>query len=166
VSVNLSVQHFRQQNLGETVARVLFETGIDPGCLVLEVAEDVLTKGSHAADTTLRLLRRLRVNVAVDDFGATHSSLRRLKHWPIDTLKVDRSFVTGLGDNPDADVFVSDTINTASDLGLTVVAEGVETSRQLARLRTLGCTRAQGYYLSKPLPSEAAASLLESQFRG
>ena len=166
VSVNLSVQHFRQQNLGETVARVLFETGIDPGSLVLEVAEDVLTKGSHAADTTLRLLRRLRVNVAVDDFGATHSSLRRLKHWPIDTLKVDRSFVTGLGDNPDADVFVSDTISTASDLGLTVVAEGVETSRQLARLRTLGCTRAQGYYLSKPLPSEAAASLLESQFGG
>ncbi len=166
VGVNLSPKHFRQRHLGETVARVLFETGIDPGCLVLEVAEDVLIEDSHAADTTLRLLRELRVNVAVDDFGATHPSLTRLKHWPVDTLKVDRSFVTGLGDNPDADGFVSDTINAASDLGLTVVAEGVETSRQLARLRTLGCTRAQGYYLSKPLPSEAAASLLESQFRG
>ncbi len=165
-SVNLSPRHFRQRNLSESVTRVLCETGIDPECLVLEVAENVLMEDAQAADTTLQLLRELRVNVAVDNFGTAYSSLTRLKHWPVNTLKVDPSFVNGLGDNPDADVFFSDTINTASDLGLTVVAEGVETSKQLTRLRALGCSRAQGYYLSKPLTSEAAASLLQSQFRG
>jgi EAL domain-containing protein (putative c-di-GMP-specific phosphodiesterase class I) len=140
---------------------VLLETGLDPGCLVLEVTENVLVEDSIAAGASLQLLRDLQVKVAVDDFGTAYSSLARLKHWPVDTLKVDRSFVAGLGEDEEDEVLVSGILSMASGLGLTVVAEGVETSKQLASLRAMGCSRAQGYYFSRPLPSEEVASLLE-----
>jgi diguanylate cyclase (GGDEF)-like protein len=161
VCINISPRHFGQRNLNESVAKALREAGLDPGCLILEVTENVLMEDSHAAGETLQRLSDLGVSIAIDDFGTAYSSLTRLKHWPIDTLKVDRSFVAGLGEDEDDDVLVSGIINMASGLGLTVVAEGVETSKQLARLRTLGCSRAQGYYFSRPLPPEEIASLLE-----
>lgn len=164
VSVNLSPRQFRQPDLGESVARVLFETGLAPGCLTLEVTENVLMEDPHAAGATLQLLRNLGVSIAIDDFGMAHSSLARLKHWPIDTLKVDRSFVAGLGEDEDDGVLVSGILNMADGLGLTVVAEGVETSKQLAQLRALGCSRAQGFYFSRPLPRDEVAPLLERHF--
>jgi EAL domain-containing protein (putative c-di-GMP-specific phosphodiesterase class I) len=161
VSVNLSPRQFQQPDLGESVAQALLEAGLTPECLILEVTENVFMEDPHAAGATLQRLSDLGVSIAIDDFGMAYSSLTRLKHWPIDTLKVDRSFVAGLGEDEDDDVLVSGIINMASGLGLTVVAEGVETSKQLARLRTLGCSRAQGYYFSRPLPPEEIASLLE-----
>ncbi|MBA2527089.1 MAG: EAL domain-containing protein, partial [Pyrinomonadaceae bacterium] len=161
VSVNLSPRQFRQPDLGESIARVLLEAGLDPGCLVLEVTESALMEDSHAAGMTLQRLSSLGVSIAIDDFGTAYSSLARLKNLPIDILKVDRSFVAGLGEDEEDEVLVSGILSMASGLGLSVVAEGVETSKQLARLRALGCSRAQGYYFSRPLPSEAATSLLE-----
>jgi Amt family ammonium transporter len=164
VSVNLSPQQFQQPDLSESVAQMLLEADLDPECLVLEVTENILMGNPRAASATLRRLKDLGVSIAIDDFGTAHSSLARLKHWPVDTLKVDRSFVAGLGKDEYDDVLVSGIINMASGLGLTVVAEGVETSQQLARLRMLGCLRAQGYYFSKPLAPEGVASLLEQHF--
>jgi EAL domain-containing protein (putative c-di-GMP-specific phosphodiesterase class I) len=161
VSVNLSPRQFQQPDLSESIARVLTETGLDPGCLILEITETVLMKESHAAGATLQRLRNLGVSIAIDDFGTAYSSLARLKHWPVDTLKVDRSFVAGLGEDEDDEVLVSGILSMAFGLGLTVVAEGVETSKQLASLRAIGCSRAQGFYFSRPLPSEEVASLLE-----
>jgi diguanylate cyclase (GGDEF)-like protein/PAS domain S-box-containing protein len=162
VNVNLSPRQFRQPDLGESIARVLLEAGLDPGCLVLEVTESALMEDSHAAGATLQRLSSLGVSIAIDDFGTAYSSLARLKHLPIDTLKVDRSFVAGLGEDEEDEVLVSGILSMASGLGLSVVAEGVETSKQLARLRALGCSMAQGYYFSKPLPRDEAAWLLES----
>jgi len=164
VSVNLSPQQFQQPDLSEGVAQMLLEAELDPQCLVLEVTENILMGDSRAAGATLRRLKALGVSIAIDDFGTAHSSLARLKHLPVDTLKVDRSFVAGLGKDEYDEVLVSGIINMASGLGLTVVAEGVETSQQLARLRMLGCSRAQGYYFSKPLAPEEVASLLEQHF--
>jgi diguanylate cyclase (GGDEF)-like protein len=161
MSVNLSPRQFQQPDLGESVTQALLEAGLTPECLILEVTENVFMEDPHAAGATLQRLSDLGVSIAIDDFGMAYSSLTRLKHWPIDTLKVDRSFVAGLGEDEDDDVLVSGIINMASGLGLTVVAEGVETSKQLARLRTLGCSRAQGYYFSRPLPPEQIASLLK-----
>lgn len=165
VSVNLSPRQFRMQDLSGGVAKTLVETGLDPDCLTLEITENVFVQDSKAALLNLRRLRDLRVGVAIDDFGKAYSSLARLKEWPIDSLKVDRSFVAGLEDGTGDKVLVSSVINMASGLGVSVVAEGVETSGQLNHLRRLGCEKAQGYYFSRPLPSAAAASLLERQAR-
>jgi diguanylate cyclase (GGDEF)-like protein/PAS domain S-box-containing protein len=164
VSVNLSPQQFQQPDLSEGVAQMLLEAELDPQCLVLEVTENILMGDSRAAGATLQRLKDLGVSIAIDDFGTAHSSLARLKHLPVDTLKVDRSFVAGLGKDEYDDVLVSGIINMASGLGLTVVAEGVETSQQLARLHMLGCSRAQGNYFSKPLAPEEVTSLLEQHF--
>lgn len=162
VSVNLSPRQFRQPDLSENIAQVLLETGLAPDSLILEVAENVLTEDSEAAGVTLQRLRNQRVSIAIDDFGKAYSSLALLKDWPVDTLNVDRSFIFGLGEGDDAAI-VSGIINMVSDLGLNVIAEGVETSRQVVHLRTMGCSRAQGYYFSRPLPSQAVESLLERQ---
>jgi EAL domain-containing protein (putative c-di-GMP-specific phosphodiesterase class I) len=98
--------------------------------------------------------------VSIDDFGTGYSSLSYLKRFPVDTLKIDRSFIGGLDTDPEDDVLVSGMIGLGHALGLNVVAEGVETERQLVRLKEMGCTMAQGHYFSKPLPAEAATSLL------
>jgi len=163
VSVNLSPRQFQQPDLSEAIAQLLGETGLAPESLMLEITENVLMEDMYAAGVTLQHLRDQRVSIAIDDFGTAYSSLARLKHWPIDTLKVDRSFIGGLGEGKDDDVLVSSIIDMAAGLGLTVVAEGVETSKQLACLRALGCQKAQGYYFSRPLPSQAITSLLERQ---
>ena len=163
VSVNLSP---RQLFRPELVAEILGETEIDPGSLQLEITEGAMTSnGAQSAAGTLQNLKGLGVQLAIDDFGMGYSSLSYLKRFPVDLLKIDRSFVRGLGQDTDgaskdAEI-VSAMIDLTHALGLEVIAEGVETAEQLAWLRDMGSDFAQGNYFSEPLPSEALSDILE-----
>jgi diguanylate cyclase (GGDEF)-like protein/PAS domain S-box-containing protein len=163
VSVNLSPRQFFRPEL---VTEILAETKLYPGSLQLEITEGtMMSNGVHSANNILRNLKDLNVQLAVDDFGMGYSSLSYLKRFPVDFLKIDRSFIAGLGQDTngaskDAEI-VSVMIDLTHALGLEAVAEGVETSEQLARLRNMKCDLAQGNYFSEPLPSEALSVFLE-----
>jgi diguanylate cyclase (GGDEF)-like protein/PAS domain S-box-containing protein len=154
MSVNLSGRQFVHPRLVEDVAAVLDETRLPAACLALEITESV-TMGH--ADTTIERLRRLKaigVTLSVDDFGTGYSSLAYLKRFPVDVLKIDRSFVSELGDDVADTAIVSSIITLAHALHMRAVEEGVETTQQYTQLRDHGCDRAQGYYIAKPLPAE------------
>jgi EAL domain-containing protein (putative c-di-GMP-specific phosphodiesterase class I) len=163
ISVNLSTREFFHP---EQVEKVLEECEIDPASLQLEITEGaVTTNGTYPADRTLRQLKRMGVQLAIDDFGSGYSSLSYLRRFPVDFLKIDRSFIAGLGHKPN-DVSTKDTeivramIGLTHALGLKVIAEGVENAEQLTQLRQMKCDLAQGNYFSEPLPSEALAAIL------
>jgi diguanylate cyclase (GGDEF)-like protein/PAS domain S-box-containing protein len=163
ISVNLSTREFFHPKM---VAEVLDESEIDPATLQLEITEGAMrSNGTYSADRTLRNLKHIGVLLAIDDFGLGYSSLSYLKRFPVDFLKIDRSFIAGLGQDTDgvskdAEI-VKAMIDLTHALGLEVIAEGVETSEQLALLRTMKCDLAQGNYFSEPLPSGALAKILE-----
>ncbi|HZQ84877.1 MAG TPA: EAL domain-containing protein [Acidimicrobiales bacterium] len=161
MSVNVSGRQLEQQRrLVDTVASVLQETGVDPGLLTLELTESVLMDNTEVTVTTLRELRALGVELAIDDFGTGYSSLNYLKHFPISTLKLDRSFVHGLG-NDDADAAIAQSaIGLAHALNLRVTAEGIELDDQLTRLRAMGCDRGQGFHFSRPVPAAELEELV------
>jgi EAL domain-containing protein (putative c-di-GMP-specific phosphodiesterase class I) len=162
ISVNLSPKQFFRPEL---VAEILVESEIYPGSLQLEITEGtMMSNGVHSAEHTLHNLKNLNVQLAVDDFGMGYSSLSYLKRFPVDFLKIDRSFIAGLGQytegaSKDTEI-VSAMIDLTHALGLKAVAEGVETFEQLARLRNMKCDLAQGNYFSEPLPSEELAGIL------
>jgi diguanylate cyclase (GGDEF)-like protein/PAS domain S-box-containing protein len=162
VCVNLSARQFQHPKLVEEVGEVLRDVGLDPRNLMLEITESTLVEDIQSATATLQQLRDLGVKLAVDDFGTGYSSLSYLKRFPVDFLKIDLSFVENLETDPADRVIVSAVINLAHALGMKVTAEGVETAGQLAQLTSMGCDMAQGFYFSKPLPSEAISSLLSS----
>jgi diguanylate cyclase (GGDEF)-like protein len=151
VSVNLSGRQFSQPHLADEIADVLRETNLDPSLLILEITETILMEDINTVSSTLTELKALGVSLAVDDFGTGYSSLSYLKRLPISTLKVDQSFVQGLGENPEDSAIVRAIVTMSKSLGLEVVAEGVETEDQRQLLHELGCDRAQGYLFSKPL---------------
>jgi diguanylate cyclase (GGDEF)-like protein/PAS domain S-box-containing protein len=162
ISVNLSPRQFIHPEL---VAEVLDESEIDPASLQLEITEGaMISNGTYSADRTLRNLKRTGVQLAIDDFGLGYSSLSYLKRFPVDFLKIDRSFIAGLAREPNG--VAKDTeitkamIELTHALGLRVIAEGVETSEQLAQLRNMTCDFAQGNYFSEPLPSEELEVIL------
>jgi EAL domain-containing protein (putative c-di-GMP-specific phosphodiesterase class I) len=162
VSVNLSPRQFFRPEL---VTEILAETKLYPGSLQLEITEGTMMRnGVHSANNILHNLKDLNVQLAVDDFGMGYSSLSYLKRFPVDFLKIDRSFIAGLGQDIDGASkdrqIVSAMIDLTHALGLKAVAEGVETAEQLAQLRNMECDLAQGYYYSKPLPGEALAVIL------
>jgi diguanylate cyclase (GGDEF)-like protein/PAS domain S-box-containing protein len=160
VTVNLSARQFRDPNLVDDVARVLRETGLRPAHLTLEITETVVMEQAEATVATLHSLKKLGVQVAIDDFGKGYSSLSYLKRFPIDTLKIDKEFVGGLGED-DGDTAISKSVvSLAHAFGLRVVAEGIERMEQLRHLRTLGCELGQGYFFSAPLTVEAADQLI------
>ena len=158
--VNLSARQFQHTNLAKEVAEVLRGTGLEQRYLELEITESTVMEDARSTIGTLRQLRNLGVRLAIDDFGTGYSSLSYLKRFPIDFLKIDRSFVDGLSKDPEDAVIVSGIITLAHTLGMQVIAEGVESAEQLAQLRGLGCDLAQGNYFSEPLPAEAASALL------
>src|ERR671921_43624 len=167
ISVNLSTREFFHPKL---VAEVLGESEIDPASLQLEITEGAIaTNGTSSTDRTLRNLKRMGVQLAIDDFGLGYSSLTYLKRFPVDFLKIDRSFIAGLRREPNG-VSTMDTeivkamIELTHALGLKVIAEGVENAEQLTRLRQMKCDLAQGNYFSEPLPSEALADILAEDF--
>ena len=129
---------------------ILGETGIDPGQLCLEITETTVMADAESSLEVLEKLRGLGVELAIDDFGTGYSSLSYLKRFPVDVLKIDRSFVDGLGHDPDDTAIVQAIMVLASSLGLSVTAEGVETDTQLAELVRLGCDRVQGYLFARP----------------
>ena len=133
--------------------------------LALEITETVLMEEADSPATVLDSLQEHGLSLVLDDFGTGYSSLSRLKRFPLDVLKIDRSFVAGVERNTDDRAIVKATIDMAHALGLTVVAEGVETREQADRLRALGCDRAQGYLYARPQPAEAITDVLASALR-
>ena len=154
VSVNLCARQFADPGLVRIVAGALDRAEIEPGALWLEITESVLMDEAEATVETLRALKRLGVRIAVDDFGTGYSSLSYLKRFPVDELKIDRSFVDGLGHDSEDRAIVAAVIGLGRALGLGVLAEGVETEAQLAELRRLGCDSAQGYLFGRPQPPD------------
>ncbi len=154
ISVNLSPRQLAEPGLPDDVARVLHSTGINPESLWLEITENTLMRDAETAVRILGSLRSLGVRLAVDDFGTGYSSMSYLKRFPVQALKVDRTFVDGLGREPEDTVICTAVVSLAHALGLHAVAEGVETPEQLAELRTLGCELAQGYLFGKPAPAD------------
>ena len=155
VSVNLSARQLSRPDLVDSVAAALEHSRLDPDRLWLEITESVLMEDADMAVAALERLRALGVHLCVDDFGTGYSSLAYLRRFPVDALKVDRSFVAGLGEDPEDSAIVEAVVSMAHSLRLSVVAEGVETDEQLARLRDLGCELAQGFYFAAPVPPAA-----------
>jgi diguanylate cyclase (GGDEF)-like protein/PAS domain S-box-containing protein len=161
VSVNLSARQVSQRDFPEVVGEVLRRTDLEPPCLALEITESVLLEESEVPAGVLRALRAMGVRLVLDDFGTGYSSLGYLKRLQLDALKIDRSFVDGLGTEPEGTAIVHAVVGMGRALSLSVIAEGVETDGQVAALRRLGCDRAQGYWFAAPAPSEEAGALLE-----
>ncbi len=163
VAVNVSALEFRQEDFLDRLLETINETGLDTRFLELELTESVLVKIGGPAASALRRLREMKISVALDDFGTGYSSLSYLRKFPVDVLKIDRSFIGQLGAVDDGySAIVAAIIVMAHSLNLRVVAEGVETLEQLAFLRAHQCDEVQGYYFSRPVPAEQFASLLKT----
>ena len=160
MSVNLSAVQFREPTLFDDVRNVLADTGLDPDDLELEVTESMLMQDAKSTIETLRSLKDSGIHLSIDDFGTGYSSLSYLKRFPIDALKIDRSFIREVNTNPDDAAIATSIILMGHSLRLTVVAEGVEEESQLSFLRVLGCDEAQGYLFSPPTPPEGAEDYL------
>lgn len=145
------------------VAAILQETRLNPRCLKLEITENIVMTSTKSATNTIAQLRDLQVQLNIDDFGTGYSSLSRLKSFPIDALKIDRSFVSQIGVDGESLEIIKTIITLARNLRMEAVAEGVETAEQAEQLKALGCQYAQGYLFSQPLPSEQARTLILSR---
>jgi EAL domain-containing protein (putative c-di-GMP-specific phosphodiesterase class I) len=161
ISVNMSCRQFSQPDLVYQIERVLLETGLDARCLRMEITESAIMEHVETASSVLTKLKALGVKLALDDFGKGYSSLSYLHQFPFDTLKLDRSFIARIGPRGENLEIVRTIVSLAQVLGLDVVAEGVETARQLAQLQDLGCQLGQGYFFSRPLTAQAASAMLE-----
>jgi diguanylate cyclase (GGDEF)-like protein/PAS domain S-box-containing protein len=160
ISVNLSGRQFAQSDLIEQIKNTIAETRLNPRGLKLEITESVVMENIETATQMLQQMRDLGVQLSIDDFGTGYSSLSYLHRFPIDTLKIDKSFVMEMVDNNENIEIVRTIIMLAQNLGMDVIAEGVETKEQLALLRRLKCEKGQGYYFSRPLETTAAENLL------
>jgi diguanylate cyclase (GGDEF)-like protein/PAS domain S-box-containing protein len=152
LAVNISANQLNREGFVETVIRAVGETGADPRLLTLELTEHMMLKDIEAVSETMRRLKELGVKFALDDFGTGYSSLSYLKRLPLDTLKIDRSFIRDLESDPSDRVIVQTILNIARTLQLSVIAEGVETQMQALLLRQLGCPAYQGYLFARPMP--------------
>jgi EAL domain-containing protein (putative c-di-GMP-specific phosphodiesterase class I) len=151
VAVNLSGLQFRQKNLLDVITRIVKETSVPPGMLELEITEStIMHEESHAIRSMIQL-KELGFGLSIDDFGTGYSSLSHLKNFPVDILKIDRSFIRDIADNVDDLAIATAIINMAHCLNLKVVAEGVENSQQLKLLRVNGCDEVQGFFFFEPL---------------
>jgi diguanylate cyclase (GGDEF)-like protein len=158
MTVNLSTKQLTDRDIVDVVSSAIRAAGIDPQFLWLEITESALLADAHAAKEVLLALRELGVRLIVDDFGTGYSSLQHLKIFPLDAIKIDRSFVSGLGEDGGDEAIVRSVIELARALRFVVVAEGVETVEQRDRLIELGCERAQGFLFARPSPAEAFRS--------
>jgi diguanylate cyclase (GGDEF)-like protein/PAS domain S-box-containing protein len=163
IAVNVSARQLAEDDFTRTVTDTLAAAGIDPQRLTLEITEQAAVQDLGRTASRLEPLRELGVHVAVDDFGTGFSSMQYLTRLPVDILKIDRRFVSGLGVTPEDEVLVRSMIGLAEDLGLGIIAEGVETERQAEQLRAFGCRLAQGYLFSPPRPFDELARLRMEQ---
>jgi EAL domain-containing protein (putative c-di-GMP-specific phosphodiesterase class I) len=160
VAVNLSARQFGKAGLPDLVDQALRQSGIAPCLLELELTESMIMRDPLAAAATMQELKALGVHLALDDFGTGYSSLNYLRRFPVDSLKIDRSFISDVASDASAAAVATSIVAIANSLGLQVVAEGVETREQLAFLRNCGCDSLQGYYFSRPVPTEEFAVLV------
>ena len=162
MSVNLSAKQFQNPKLVEEITQALDESGLAASCLKLEITESTVMQDAPVTLTKLNELKELGVRLAIDDFGTGYSSLGYLKRFPVDTLKIDRSFVKGLSPDGGDNAIVRAVVTVAKSLNMDVTAEGVETEGQLAELKALGCDRGQGFLFARPVTAERVAPLLAS----
>jgi EAL domain-containing protein (putative c-di-GMP-specific phosphodiesterase class I) len=156
VAVNVASAQWSDPTFVDQIEQALHDSGLEPGRLVLELTEGIAIANPAAVSTLLMQLRAMGVRISVDDFGTGHSSLAYLRQFPIDTLKIDRSFVRGMVTNKDTAEIVAGVMNLSKQLGLRVVAEGIEDEDQCARLRALSCHAGQGNLFATPLDVERA----------
>lgn len=164
VTVNLSAKQFAQADLIDQIKDSLNRSGLDPNCLKLEITESVVMDNIENATAMLRQLRALGVRLSIDDFGTGYSSLSYLHRFPIDTLKIDRSFVTRIVNDKENIEIVRTILMLAENLGMDVVAEGVETQEQMALLRQLSCHSGQGYFFSRPVNAQTAEQIIKDTY--
>jgi EAL domain-containing protein (putative c-di-GMP-specific phosphodiesterase class I) len=160
VSVNLSGKHFDHPDLVDHISDTLRRTGLDPRCLKLEITETAIMANADVSVDMLRSIQDLGVQISIDDFGTGYSSLNYLHKFPLDTLKIDRSFVNSIERGSENAEIVRTVVYLAKALGLDVVAEGIESIHQLSQLQQLGCEYGQGYLFSRPVPKDAIAAFL------
>jgi diguanylate cyclase (GGDEF)-like protein/PAS domain S-box-containing protein len=163
ISVNVSFKQLAEPGLADDVERILAETGLEPSTLKLEMTESSIMENAKIAVVSLGRFREMKIGLEIDDFGTGYSSLSCLRQLPFDTLKIDYSFVKGLGTADDTSKIVNTILQLAHSLNMDVVAEGVETEDQLARLTAMGCSSGQGYYFSKPVDAERAQRLIRDK---
>ncbi|MES2561601.1 MAG: EAL domain-containing protein [Pseudomonadota bacterium] len=163
VAINVSALQFRHPDFLKSFFQILAETRVDASCIELELTESVFLHDSEGALTTLRTLKRRGVKLAIDDFGTGYSSLSYFRKFPIDTLKIDRAFVQGITDDADDATIATAIISMGRSLNKKVIAEGVETSGQLAFLRAHHCHEGQGFYFSKPMAANDVAAFCEAE---
>jgi diguanylate cyclase (GGDEF)-like protein/PAS domain S-box-containing protein len=166
VSVNVSGRRFNDSNLPEMIADVLQATELDGSALTIELTESVMMENAEATIATLQQLKRLGIKISIDDFGTGYSSLSYLKRLPIDSLKIDQSFVRDIPGDTEGASIATVIITMAHNLRLSVVAEGVETGEQMSFLREKSCDIMQGYFISRPLETSAATDFLTKKRRG
>jgi len=162
IAVNVSANQLSRSNFVDRLRRAVHETGIDPRLIELEVTEGVIIEGAGEAREAIDEIAALGVGIAIDDFGTGYSGLAYLKRLPIDTVKIDQSFVRDLTIDPEDAAIVTAIVAMAASLGVEVIAEGVETEEQAAALLRLGCHHAQGYLLARPMSASAVTHLLRS----
>jgi EAL domain-containing protein (putative c-di-GMP-specific phosphodiesterase class I) len=160
IGINISAVELRIGDFVGFMSHLITTTGLDPRFLELELTETFLTQDSTSTSAVLHALKAIGLNLALDDFGTGYSSLNHLKRFPIDTLKIDRSFVHGITSNSDDASIVAAVISMGSHLHMRVIAEGVETPEQLAFLQYHGCLIGQGYYFSRPVAARECTQLL------
>jgi diguanylate cyclase len=161
IAVNVSALQFAAKDFLSSVRAALISTGMDPRNLELELTETVLMQDAESAVQTLRALKAIGAQLAVDDFGVGYSSFSYLRKFPLDALKVDRSFINGISSNPHNATILSALIGIGKSLNQRVVAEGVETEEQLHFLQKQGCGEGQGYFFCLPIIAEKFAQFLE-----
>ncbi|HVM32033.1 MAG TPA: EAL domain-containing protein, partial [bacterium] len=161
ISVNLSARQFQQRNLVTSIAKVISDTGIDPQYVGFEITESIAMKNADFTIAALNELQKMRIHLSLDDFGTGYSSLSYLKRFPLETLKIDRSFVRDIATDPNDAAIVTAVIALAHSLKLSVVAEGVETEAQIAFLKNHQCDQVQGYYFSHPLSEDQFFRMLK-----
>jgi EAL domain-containing protein (putative c-di-GMP-specific phosphodiesterase class I) len=162
IAVNLSPAQFKGGQLLEGVRKALAVSRLDPRRLELEITESVLLQNSEETLSVLHQLRALGIRIALDDFGTGYSSLGYLRSFPFDKIKIDRSFIRDVDTNNDSAVIVGAIVGIARGLGMTTVAEGVETVEQLAKVRVHGCAKVQGYLFSRPRPADEVPALIRT----
>jgi predicted signal transduction protein with EAL and GGDEF domain len=162
LNVNITPKQFSQPELASQIGKILQETGVDPGCVNLEITETIAMSDADRSTVVLSELKALGVRLDIDDFGTGYSSLSRLQRFPVDTLKIDRAFISRMDTDLETREIVRIIVMLAHGLGLKVVAEGVETRTQADMLKEMGCEMAQGYLYSKPVPAEAIELLLKN----
>jgi PAS domain S-box-containing protein len=161
MSVNISPKQFQQADLSAEISQILRQSGVDPNCVNLEITETIAMADAHRSAAVLQELKALGVHLEIDDFGTGYSSLSRLQRFPVDTLKIDRAFISRMDSDLETHEIVRIIVMLAQNLGLRVVAEGVETEEQSEMLKRVNCELAQGYLFSKPAAPHAVETLLE-----